>query len=171
MVKHWTTANYYKIGYKFKLPEAADFEIITFANWHFCKSLMTGFVSTQCCLTDLFVSHVFLIDPPEITFYQSSYTVNETSNVSMVCRAKGVPQPTIIWTRSGSSKELAYGEQFLIVNTKGSDDGTYLCIARNDVGQQDSIDVTLNVQSKYAVKVDTLTFFPSTSGPSCSKAD
>ena len=69
---------------------------------------------------------------------------------------KGVPQPTIIWTRSGSSKELAYGEQFLIVNTKGSDDGTYLCIARNDVGQQDSIDVTLNVQSKYAVKVYTL---------------
>ena len=81
----------------------------------------------------------------------------------MVCRAKGVPQPRIIWTRSGSSKELAYGKQFLIVNPKGSDDNTYRCIARNNIGQQDSIDVILNVQSKYVVKVYTLTFFPSTS--------
>ena len=104
----------------------------------------------------VFVSRVLLIDPPEITFYESSYTVNETSNATLVCRAKGVPQPRIIWTRSGSSKELAYGEQFLIVNTKGSDDGTYRCIARNDIGQQDSVDVILNVQSKYAVQVYTL---------------
>ena len=77
--------------------------------------------------------------------------MNETSNVTLVCRANGVPQPRIIWTRSGSSEELAYGEQFLIVNTKGSDDGTYRCIAKNDIGQQDSVDITLNVQSKYAV--------------------
>ena len=101
----------------------------------------------------VFVSRVFLIDPSKITFNQSSYTVNETCNVTLVCRAKGVPQPRIIWTRSGSIKELAYGEQFLIVNTKGSDDGTYRCIARNDINQQDSKDVILNVQSKYAVQV------------------
>ena len=114
-------------------------------------------VLCQCCLGDVhvFLSHVFVIDPPEITFYERSYTVNETSNVTLECRAKGVPQPRIIWTRSGSSKELGYGEQFLIVNTKGSDDGTYRCIARNDIGQQDSVDVILNVQSKYAVQVYT----------------
>jgi len=100
----------------------------------------------------VFVCRVLLIDPPEITFYESSYTVNETSNVTLVCRAKGVPQPRIIWTRSGSSTKLAYGEQFLIVNTKGSDDGTYSCIARNDIAQRDSVDVILNVQSKYAVQ-------------------
>jgi len=105
------------------------------------------------------VSCVFLIDPPEITFYESSYTVNETSNVTLVCRAKGVPQPRIIWTRSDGSKELAYGEEFLIVDTKGSDDGTYRCIARNNIGQQDSINVILNVQSKYANKVFALAFF------------
>lgn len=29
--------------------------------------------------------------PPEITFYQSSYTVNETGNVTLVCCANGVP--------------------------------------------------------------------------------
>ena len=107
--------------------------------------------------------HVFLIDPPEITFYESSYTVNETSNVTLVCRAKGVPQPRIIWTWSGSSEVLAYGEQFLIVNTKGSDNGIYCCIARNDIGLQDSKDVTLNVQSKYVVQVYSLAFFPSAS--------
>ena len=69
--------------------------------------------------------------------------------MTLVCRANGVPQPKIIWTRSGSSKELAYGEQFLIVNTTGSDDGTYRCIAKNDNGEQDSVDIILNVQSKY----------------------
>jgi len=125
-----------------------------FADWNFCKNFITVFMSVLSW-SDLhvFVSRVFLIDPPEITFNQSSYTVNETCNVTLVCRAKGVPQPRIIWTRSGSIKELAYGEQFLIVNTKGSDDGTYRCIARNDINQQDSKDVILNVQSKYAVQV------------------
>jgi len=99
------------------------------------------------------VSFLLIIDPPEITFYKSNYTVNETSNVTLVCRAKGVPQPRIIWTRSGNSEVLSCGEQFVILNTKGSDNGIYRCIARNDIDQQDSKDIILNVQSKYAVLV------------------
>ena len=68
-----------------------------------------------------------------------------------------MPQPRIIWTRSDSGNELANGEQFLIVNTTGHNDGSYRCTARNDIGEQDSVDVILNVQSKYADKVNILT--------------
>ncbi|KAJ7323710.1 Hemicentin-1 [Desmophyllum pertusum] len=83
---------------------------------------------------------------PTINYFpQSKYTVNETNNVTMVCRATGVPPPTITWFKTGNSKELAYGEQYLIVNTTGSDDGTYTCMAKNELGQ-DSSEITLNVQ-------------------------
>ena len=102
------------------------------------------------------MTRFFQTDPPSITYFpQSRYTVNETNNVTMVCRANGVPTPKIIWKKSGNSKELAYGEQFLIVDTSGSDDGTYTCTATNDLGQ-DSREITLNVQSKYAVDVSIL---------------
>ena len=70
----------------------------------------------------------------------------------MVCRANGVPTPKIIWKKTGSGKELGYGEQFVIVRTKGSDDGTYTCTAANELGQ-DAREITLNVQSKYEVNV------------------
>lgn len=75
------------------------------------------------------------------------YTVNETDNVSMVCRADSVPQPTITWIKTGNSEILSHGEQFQIFNTSSRDDGTYTCIAKNYLGN-DSREITLNVQSK-----------------------
>ena len=77
------------------------------------------------------------------------YTVNETNNVSMVCRADSVPQAWITWTKTGSSEILAYGERFNILNTRKDDDGTYTCTARNYLGSDSRI-VTLNVQSKFS---------------------
>ena len=76
------------------------------------------------------------------------YTVNETSNVSMVCRANSEPQATITWSKTGSNEILAYGEQFQIFNTSKHDDGTYICTATNYLGS-DSRKVFLNVQSKF----------------------
>lgn len=75
------------------------------------------------------------------------YTVNETNNVSMVCRADSVPQAMITWSKTGNSEILAYGEQFQIFNTSNLDDGTYTCVARNYLGS-DSREIALNVQSK-----------------------
>lgn len=92
----------------------------------------------------------FFIDHPTITYFPHNVsTVNETNNVSMVCRAESVPEPTITWIKTGITSEiLAYGEQFQIVNTRSRDDGKYTCIASNYLGQ-DSREVILNVQSKY----------------------
>ena len=78
------------------------------------------------------------------------YTINETNTVAMVCRAEGVPTPRIEWKKTSNSKIVGYGEQLQIVNTSGSDDGTYTCTAINELGS-DSREVTLNVQSKPVV--------------------
>ncbi|XP_078379865.1 protein turtle homolog B-like isoform X3 [Oculina patagonica] len=93
--------------------------------------------------------------PPAITYFpQSRYTVNETNNVTMVCRANGVPTPEIIWRKSGSNTQLASGEEFSIVHTSGSDDGTYTCTAKNDLGQ-DSREITLSVQTRPTIVTST----------------
>ena len=69
----------------------------------------------------------------------------------MVCGADGVPEPDIIWVKTSSDKEIGKGEHFTIANTSESDDGTYRCTARNELGS-DSKEVTLNVQSKCTLK-------------------
>lgn len=90
----------------------------------------------------------FFTDRPQITdVLQRVYTVNETNNVSMACRADGVPQPTITWMKTGNSEILTHGEQLQIFNSSSGDDGTYTCIAKNYLGN-DSREITLNVQSK-----------------------
>ncbi|XP_078379822.1 hemicentin-2-like isoform X2 [Oculina patagonica] len=103
--------------------------------------------------------------PPAITFFESKYTVNETNNVTMVCRANGVPTPEIIWRKSGSNKELASGEEFSIVHTSGSDDGKYTCTAKNDLGQ-DSREITLNVRTRptFVTSTPTTTQIPGAKG-------
>ncbi|CAH3167452.1 unnamed protein product [Pocillopora meandrina] len=94
--------------------------------------------------------------PPTITFYQSAFTVNETNNVTMICRAKGVPQPTITWTKIGGDKLDCSGEQCTIRNTSGKNDGTYRCVARNELGEV-SEGITLNVQTRPIIVTSTPT--------------
>ena len=68
----------------------------------------------------------------------------------MVCGAEGVPEPIVTWRKTSNQKIVGYGKKFTIANTKGSDDGRYICIARNELGD-DAKEVTLNVQSKCVV--------------------
>ena len=100
----------------------------------------------------VFIYLLFCIGKPTITDLPQSgvYTVNETNNVTMVCRAHGVPQPTITWTKASSGKNVGSGEQFHIMNTRSSDDGAYTCTATNKLGSV-SEGLTLHVQSKLFV--------------------
>ena len=100
----------------------------------------------------VFIYLLFCTGEPKITDLPQSgvYTVNETNNVTMVCRADGVPQPTISWTNASSGKNVGSGEQFHIVNTRSSDDGAYTCTATNELGSV-SEGLTLHVQSKLFV--------------------
>ena len=90
-----------------------------------------------------------LSDSPQVANVPHNvYTVNETNNVSMVCRADSEPQAMITWSKTGSNEILADGEQFQIFNTSKHDDGAYICTASNNLGS-DSRKVFLNVQSKF----------------------
>ena len=68
----------------------------------------------------------------------------------MVCGADGVPRPTITWKKMSSDKIVGKGEEFHIVAASETDDGTYICFAQNELGD-DSREVTLKVQSKCLV--------------------
>ena len=109
-----------------------------------------------CHLSFLFFC--FTKDPPTITFYQRAFTVNETNDVTMTCRAKGVPQPTITW-RKIEDELNCLGEHCIIRNISGKNDGTYRCVARNELGE-DWKEITLNVQSKFSCTLDVLVVFP-----------
>jgi len=87
-------------------------------------------------------------------FPQSTYTVNETNSVTMVCGAEGVPEPIVTWRKTSNQKIVGYGKKFTIANTKGSDDGRYICIARNELGD-DAKEVTLNVQTRPTITTST----------------
>ena len=77
----------------------------------------------------------------------------------MTCRAKGVPQPTITWKKIGGDNLDCSGEQCIIRNTSGKNDGTYRCVAKNELGE-DWKEITLNVQSKFSCSLDVLMVFP-----------
>lgn len=99
---------------------------------------------------ELFVKH-----PPKIKeLPQTSYTVNETYSVTMVCWTEGVPKPKVTWKKSSNDQIVGDGEMFTIVNTTGLDDGKYTCTARNELGT-DSKEVTLNVQTRPVITTST----------------
>ena len=90
----------------------------------------------------------FFIGKPTIDYFPKRvYTVNETNNITMVCGADGVPRPTITWKKMSSGRIVGEGEEFHIVAASETDDGVYICFAKNELGD-DSKGVTLQVQSK-----------------------
>ncbi|PFX13835.1 Hemicentin-1 [Stylophora pistillata] len=84
---------------------------------------------------------------PTIISSQELYTVNETRNVSMLCRADGLPKPKIVWKKKGTSEVLEIGEQFHVLNAQDIHNGLYCCTASNYLGQHTN-EVTLNVQTR-----------------------
>ncbi|XP_067120233.1 lachesin-like isoform X2 [Centruroides vittatus] len=106
------------------------------------------------------VGYLDVVVPPEIidTDSSSDVLVREGSNVTMTCRAKGYPTPTIVWRRedaqaiavgnwqSNKISELTYeGEELHIVKVSRLHMGAYLCIASNNVPPSVSKRIMLQV--------------------------
>ncbi|XP_015771107.1 PREDICTED: hemicentin-2-like isoform X8 [Acropora digitifera] len=99
---------------------------------------------------ELFVKH-----PPKIReLPQSSYTVNETNNVTMVCYTEGIPRPIVTWQKASNDEIVGYGEVLTIANITGSYDGKYTCTAENELGT-DSKGITLHVQTRPVITTST----------------
>uniref|UniRef100_A0A3Q1GY14 Neuronal growth regulator 1 n=1 Tax=Acanthochromis polyacanthus TaxID=80966 RepID=A0A3Q1GY14_9TELE len=81
--------------------------------------------------------------PPKIYDISSNITVNEGSNVSLICTASGKPEPSISWRHI---TPLGDGEYLNITGITRDQAGDYECSALNDIASPDTktVKVTVN---------------------------
>ncbi|ETE69326.1 hypothetical protein L345_04870, partial [Ophiophagus hannah] len=77
--------------------------------------------------------------PPKISNISSDVTVNEGSNVTLVCMANGRPEPVITWRHlTPTGREFEGEEEFLeILGITREQSGKYECKAANEVSTAD----------------------------------
>ena len=135
----------------------------------YCKYLIIFFIT---CIRFFFPRHAhyhvviswadcFIVtDQPEITVHPKAATEPEGENVTLFCNADGNPPPTISWTRNGSpvnttiNSRISFSEHkknLTITDVNRTDSGEYRCVASNELGNDSSNNVTLDVQCKYSI--------------------
>ncbi|XP_066548335.1 neuronal growth regulator 1 [Amia ocellicauda] len=85
--------------------------------------------------------------PPKIYEISSDITVNEGSNVTLICLANGKPEPTISWRHiTPLAKKYESGEYLIITSITKDQAGDYECSAQNDISSPDvkTVKVTVN---------------------------
>ncbi|XP_069058757.1 limbic system-associated membrane protein isoform X3 [Pleurodeles waltl] len=92
--------------------------------------------------------HLIVQVPPKISNISSDITVNEGSNVTLVCMANGRPEPVITWRHlTPKGREFEGEEEFLdILGITREQSGKYECKAANEVASDDvkQVRVTVN---------------------------
>ncbi|XP_073972764.1 lachesin-like isoform X1 [Rhodnius prolixus] len=104
------------------------------------------------------VGYLQVVVPPNILDDQStpsSVAVRENQNVSLTCKADGLPQPKIYWRRENSQPifidrkskvDMQEGEQLNLTRISRNEMGAYLCIASNSVPPSVSKRIILDVE-------------------------
>ena len=90
---------------------------------------------------------IFLFDilaPSKINHTSDNQTVNQNDKVHLNCTADGLPAPTIFWTRLSNNSNVTMP---LYIRGR-KDQGGYRCTAYNGVGDPDTADVFITVQSE-----------------------
>ncbi|XP_069492012.1 limbic system-associated membrane protein isoform X2 [Ambystoma mexicanum] len=92
--------------------------------------------------------HLIVQVPPKISNISSDITVNEGSNVTLVCMANGRPEPVISWRHlTPTGREFEGEEEYLdILGITREQSGKYECKAANEVSSADvkQVRVTVN---------------------------
>lgn len=90
--------------------------------------------------------HVLILVPPKIINLSKDLTVNEGSDVTLMCQAGGKPEPSLSWKLLSTSGDLASEEEILeIPAITRQRAGTYECTAVNDIGTDiQTVDITVN---------------------------
>ncbi|XP_067909963.1 opioid-binding protein/cell adhesion molecule isoform X2 [Heterodontus francisci] len=82
--------------------------------------------------------HVIVQVPPKIVNISSSVSVNEGSNVTLMCLAIGRPEPTVTWRHlTPRAREFVEDEYFEITGIAKEQAGEYECSAYNEVSSAD----------------------------------
>ena len=106
-----------------------------------CKGpprLFIQYVLTDKCFVWLFS------DPPKITHIMNDSIVNDGDTVTLDCQADGYPLPTIRWIFVSNNSFVP--RTFRI--TGKQEEGFYICIANNGVGNPATRDVYITVLRK-----------------------
>ncbi|XP_047502472.1 lachesin-like isoform X1 [Penaeus chinensis] len=111
------------------------------------------------------VGYVQVVVPPEFIDEESSpshVAVQEGNDVRLVCRAKGVPKPSIHWTREdgktfttmrGNQVRKIESEELVLNGVTRKDMGAYLCIASNKVPPSISKRIVLEIHFQPLITV------------------
>ncbi|XP_041030191.1 opioid-binding protein/cell adhesion molecule-like isoform X4 [Carcharodon carcharias] len=91
--------------------------------------------------------HIIVQVPPKIVNISSSVSVNEGSNVTLMCLAIGRPEPTVTWRHlSPPVRDFVEDEYFEITGITKKQAGEYECSAYNEVSVADvqKVEVIVN---------------------------
>lgn len=105
------------------------------------------------CVSLPFVARPVILDSGS---YPSEVVAAEGSEISLECKAQGIPEPAVTWMKDGrplvSGRDVAVlhdGHFLLLRNIQVSDTGHYVCVAANVAGLYDR-KYDLNVHGEYA---------------------
>ncbi|XP_065115514.1 opioid-binding protein/cell adhesion molecule isoform X1 [Paramisgurnus dabryanus] len=92
--------------------------------------------------------HLIVQVPARIVNISTDISVNEGSNVSLMCLAIGRPEPTILWKlRSSKGNRVITEGEYVEINGITKDmSGSYECMTSNDISPPDvrTVQVTVN---------------------------
>ena len=98
---------------------------------------------------------LYISDRPEVTKHPQNVTEIERNDVTLNCNATGNPEPQFSWfkdkdlVKSTNRIYLSANNSLLtMTDVNRNDSGEYLCVARNEVGNDTSKIVVFDVQCK-----------------------
>jgi len=104
------------------------------------------------CLSLCIIYCYLLPVPASLQSIQSSHflpSVTEGDNVTVYCKASGIPPPTASWIKVGSGQRFN-GSELMFTNINRSGAGEYRCEASNECGNA-SETASIDVQCKFIV--------------------
>ncbi|XP_066017366.1 uncharacterized protein [Pocillopora verrucosa] len=121
---------------------------------HYCLQVELGL--HQPLLTDPVM--LLLEDSPKITSpKQENFSVNVGDSLRINSQAKGLPTPTITWTKQGR----IVGNDTLVLNgVTPNDSGVYLCSAHNQAGEDHKEIVVTVLEHNYGSQKLTVLHMP-----------
>lgn len=70
-----------------------------------------------------------------------------SQNITLVCQADGLPEPSFSWKFNGNLLNKAVQNTFTLTNVVLEDSGNYTCLATNDHGAKESTRV-INIECR-----------------------